>query len=551
MTQPPPTDRPNDAHEIDETTLDDAAVDPGVESPATTEQQPSKARLLLRGTLWQGIGQFVPLVVNILLTPYIIKGLGPKVYAVFLLISSIQALMGTVDGGIGPSANRYFTLYAGRDDRLATTRLLTTLAVIISALAVVAFGLFFWATPTIISFFPTTKVDPEGSMFFLRTMIVLVAINQVRGLFSYVLFANHRFAVTTGMTLFGYLVYVIGLVWTIETGRGLVGIAWMFMVQQGIATLFIIPSACRFLTRRGIGFVSSDVLKDFFGYSWKAQLSTLLDAVALYGDMLIVQRLRPAHAAGFGPGATFAQQLRMVPMNAYSPIQSVVGRAVGAEGERGALATFERVQKPWVAGVTGWVAVGAPAAYFGVNAWLHDSLVRDMPDLPQLPGIVASILLVGNLFWLLATAHVIWCLSVGRSDIELRYGLIAIVLNLVGTIGLIIPFGVIGSVTATAVSQLVACVALIVIMRRKLEVVPSSPFGHIPVVPALVAAVLSAVGTWAASLLVPSVVPYGALGLVVCGLGAAPALVVYALWTLGLDQLRDMAASKIPALRRS
>lgn len=534
----PHADEPNDADE-----LGDVVADPGIEDPAVDHQ--TRRSLLIRGTLWQGIGQFVPLVVNLALTPYIIHGLGERIYAIFLLVSVLQAFMSTVDGGIGPSANRYFTLYAGRGDKESTTRLLVTLASIISVLAVIVFGIFYVLAPSIIAFFPETRADPHGAVFFLRTMVVLMAINQVRGLFAFVLFAYHRFGVTTAMGLLGYVIYVAGLVWTIETHHGLVGIAWMFIIQQCIATLFIIPSACRFLTLRGVGLVSRETLSDFFRYSWKAQLSSLLDVTALQSDMLIVQRLRGSQAAAFGPGQTFAQQLRMVPMNAYSPIQSMVGRAVGADGEQGAVTTFERVQRPWVVAVSGWIAVGAPAAYFGVTAWLHTALHGS-----HLAGLVSSVLLVGNLFYLLALVQIVWCLSVGRSDLELRYGLVALVLNIVGTVALIIPFGVVGSVIATAVSQLIATVYLVRTMRTHLAVSPRSPFDLIPVLPVIVTAAVSFLGTWAMSRLVGGPVPYGPLGLLTCGVGAAPALVLYALWTFGPEQLRTLLATRIPALRR-
>lgn len=538
MTQPPP----DPTAEYDAPPGVDTSPDPGIADPVPAEPR-SKGSLIMRGALWQAVSQVAPLVINLVLTPYIVAGLGAEIYAIFLLVSGLQVFMAAVDGGIGPSANRYFTVYAGRDDREATTRLLTTLAVVIAALTVVVFGIFYTIAPALLAFFPTTKADPAGSVFFLRTMVVLVAVNQVRSLFAYVLYANHKFAVTTLTMLLGYVVYVIGLLWTIHTGRGLVGIAWMFVVQQCLATLLIIPSACRYLTRRGIGFVERPVLADFFGYSWKAQLSSLLDVVGLQGDTMIVQRVRPREATPFGLGGSFAQQLRMVPLNAYAPIQSTVGRAVGELGPKGALATFEKIHKPWVIGVTGWVAVGAPAAYFGLNAWLHEALKGS-----ALGGMVAATLLVGNLFWLLSTIQIIWCLSVGRSDIELRYGIVAVVLNLVGTFALIIPFGVEGSVIATAVSQLVSAVYLVTIMRQRLDVAPRSPFTLVPVVPAICCAALSFVGAWAASHLTGSVVPYGALSLFVCGLGSLPAFVLYILWTLGLHQVRTILGSRIPAL---
>jgi len=490
---------------------------------------------LLRGTSWQALGQFAPLIINLLLTPYIIAGLGKEIYAIFLLVSTIQLFMGAFDGGIGPSANRYFTVYAGRGDTVATTRLLTTLLAIVGAVMLLVFGAFFAFTPQIVAFFDVMDPDPEGSIFLLRTMVVLVALAQARGLFAYVLFAQHKFSVTTITGLVGHVIYTAGLVWSVETHQGLRGIAYTFVLQQAVATALIIPPAWRYLNHRGIAFVSGDVLKDFFGYSWKVQLSSLMDLTAMQGDHLIVGKLAAGQYAFFGPGANFAQQLRMVPMNAFSPLQAMLGRAVGAVGGEGARAEYERLQRLWVIGVVGWVVCAAPAAYFAVSRWLNLSEVKG-GQMSDLPGLSASVLLIGHLFYLIAVIQVIWCLSLGHSELELRYGIVGLVLNLVGTIALIIPFGVLGSIVATAVSQLVAALALTWMMRRKLSVQTSSPWRAVPYDVALLAAALSYLGAWGMSLLVGDL--RGALALVACGAGAIPALIVYVALALDHKELR-------------
>ncbi len=59
----------------------------------------------------------LPLIFNLALTPFVIHGLGVGIYGIFLLVMVIQQFIGSVDGGVGPSARRYFGMYAGRGDR--------------------------------------------------------------------------------------------------------------------------------------------------------------------------------------------------------------------------------------------------------------------------------------------------------------------------------------------------------------------------------------------------------------------------------------------------
>ncbi len=489
-------------------------------------------KTLLKGTTWQALGQFLPLIINLALTPYIIEGLGAEIYGIFLLINTIQLFMSSFDGGIGPSASRYFTLYAGRADAAATTRLLVTLLTIVLGTTTVVFGFFFLATPAIIDFFPVTRPDPEGAAFLLRTMVVLVAMAQIRGLFAYVLFAEHKFAITTTTGLAGHVIYVIGLVWTIEGNHGLKGIALTFIVQQLMATLAIIPAALKHLSRSGVGLLARPDLKEFFGYSWKVQFSSLLDMVSLQGDMLIVSKFAAVQQPQFGPGANFAQQLRMVPMNAFSPVQAMLGRSVGGKGEAAAVADFARIQRLWVLGVVGWVAVGAPAAYYGVTHWVKMG--------SSLPGLVSAVLLVGHLFYLIGIIQILWCLAVGRSDLELKYGLIATGLNLSLTLLLVIPYGVVGTIVATVVAQLVASIALTLMMRRSLPHRAPSPWRQIPYDVAALAASISYLCVYGAQMLVGNVVPTGPFALLLCGLAAAPAACVYAVLVIGPAELRSM-----------
>lgn len=519
MTQPnPPEESPTPLEGAD-SAVDDSA--PG---------RSGMARTLLHGTFWQALAQFAPLIINLALTPYVIHGLGLALYAVFLLINSLQALMGTFNGGIGPSVTRYLTIYAGRRDSEAATRLVTTMAVVVTVVVLVVLAVFAVAVPSIIGFYPVMQADASGAAFLLLTQIVLLGVIQLRSLFQSVLFAEQRFAITSVAMLIGHAIYTVGLILTVESGAGLTGIAWTFVCQQLAGTLIIVPSALRHLTRRGVGFVDRALFREFFGYAAKVQVSSLLGMVGQQADTLIIGKVRPADLGYFGPGQTFAQQLRMVPLNAVGPMEAILGRSLGEHGAESALEDCHRLQRMWVRGVTGFVAAGAPAAYFGVIAWLHLG--------SNLPGVVAAILLVAHLFSLLPRVQIIWCLVLRRAGFELAQGLVFLVVKLAATAVLIAPFGVVGAVLATAGAQLVANAYLTRRIRRRLEVPVDSPWGDVPVIATLVTVVFATACSWGVSLLIGPVIPLGPLGLIACGLAAAPAFLLYLHHAVGIDRIR-------------
>ncbi|MDO5681546.1 MAG: oligosaccharide flippase family protein [Propionibacteriaceae bacterium] len=500
---------------------------------APTKKRGGAAKTLLKGTSWQAASQVLPLVVNLVLTPYVIHGLGQGLYGIFLLVMAVQMFLGSFDGGIGPSAGRYFSIYAGRGDAAATTRLLCTLQIAITIISVVVLGVVFWLAPVIVGFFPVFAPDPGGAIILLRTMLVISAVAQMRGLLAQVLFAHHRFAVSSTALLMGSVVYTAGVIWTVETGQGLTGLAWTFVGQQVIGTLIIVPSALKLLTRAGIGFVDKPLLIEFFQYAWKIQVSGFLTIVSDSAGNLLVGKFAAREMVAFGTGASFSNTVGMVPMNAAFPIQSHIGQKVGADGADGAVDNIAKLEQVWLIMVVGWIAVGAPAALMGVNAWLALGT--------SLPGIVASLLLISRGAQLFVFVQTQWANILGRSDVGMKSSVVNAVFNLGLTFALIGTFGALGSVAATLIASILSAALVLVLVRRVLPTQLGNPLTRVPWHIALLSSVLSLAGAWAAShFLVGTLVPTGALALLTVGLAAAPALGVYLVLALGPQRTREL-----------
>lgn len=509
--------------------------DPAPESsPAVPPSDPGLVRRLLGGTGWQALAQMLPLVFNLALTPFIIHGLGIGIYGIFLLVAVIQQFVGSVDGGVGPSARRYFGMYAGRGDRAATTSLLVTLLVLVTAAATVICGAFFFAAPAVMAFFPGSAEDPEGSVFLLRVMIVIVAVAQVRGLFTQVLLTTNKFRLTALGDLLGFFAYATVMVLTVTNHLGLFGVGLAFIAQQCMPTLVVLPAAIRLLERHAVRFVDRALLGEFFRYAWKVQLSGILSVVAAQGDAIFVGRFAAPQMTAFGTGASFAGTLRQIPMNAYAPIETSIVRSIGAAGPDGAAHEVARIQRLWVRFVAGWIAVGVPAAGFGVTAWLH--LGSD------LPGQVAAAVLLAHGVTLLMLVQRFWLNGLGRSGLTLSHDLLNTVVNLGLTFPLILSFGVLGTVTATLVAAVVAALYLAWLARHRNTHHIPAPWSQVPWLSVLGAFVLAAASSWlVAHYVVGTLIPYGALSLLAIGAAAAPALLLYLGHAIGWHRIREFA----------
>ncbi|GAB76701.1 Membrane protein involved in the export of O-antigen and teichoic acid [Austwickia chelonae] len=485
-----------------------------------------RARALVHGASWQLLAQLAPLVVNLALTPYVITKLGVVAYGLFLIASTLTQFLSQFDGGIGRSATRYFALYAGQGDRRAATRLLTSLLVCVITLTSVTLGTVFVLAPIVVDFFHAPPDLEQDTIFLVRVLTITVGVALARNLFSGVLNAHHRFRLTASTILLGYVVYAVGMLVVLENGYGLWGVAWIFVVQQILATVTLVPSALPLLSADGIGFVTRAELREFFAFAWKVQLAGLLNMTGLQGATLIVGRMAPHDVPVFGPGSTFAYQLRMVPLNAIAPLQSMLGQSIGRRGAPDTVEIFARAQRIWVIVIGGWVAVGAPAAYFGVNVWL--------PLPGEEAGLVASLMLLAHLFALLPEPLGLWCMLLERPEFEMRAGAITVTLMLTLSVLLVPLVGAVGVALATIVAQM-SSFSYRLRMVSRLPVPVPGPLRSVPWTRMVLAALLSFLCVWGmATLIRQGFLPGRGIGLVLCGAAAAPAMAVYVGTTLGL-----------------
>lgn len=502
-------------------------------SPASSEPAAGLRRVILRGASWTTAAQLAPLVVNIVMTPYIIGHFGVARYGVFLLAGVVVQFLGSFDGGINSSVARWSAVYAGSDDRAGTTRLVTTLLAVVSVLGVVLSALLFvFAGPVLDLFHPPADVRDEGA-FLLRVMGFIVGFAQVRGLFAAQLSARQQYAWQSITSIVCFGVYAIGLVVTVELGLGLRGAALTFVAQSVMATLLILPRSLRYLDRSSVGFMAWPDLREFLRYAFRVQLTGLTNIVNTQADTFIVGRLLSVSAiAVYGTGANFASQLRNVPINALGPISTALSAAYGRGGDREAVEVFNRLQRRWVQGCTAWCATALGAAYFGVSTWLGPQF--------ELSGVVACLLTAANAVNLWTGMLTVLLSAVGRPGIEVRYAIVSVAVNIGLTIPLVLAFGLLGTVAATATGSMVASLYLVRLARTRYDPGLRSFLRDVPVLPAVVSVTVVVL----LELLVAPVVPRGALGLVLCGVVAAPGLVVFAVVLLGPRPALTLARSR-------
>lgn len=467
------------------------------------------------------MAQATPVVVNLGLTPYLIHGIGLTQFGIYSLVATITVFLGSFDGGIGTTTQRFFAMYAGQDDRVAITRLLCTSATMVVGGGVVFAVADWFAAPLFIGLFRMPREYYSGTAFLLRTFGLLIVVSLLHSLLVSVLKAHQRFGVTSKSVIFSYLAWSGGIVLAVQDGSGLKGIALALIFEQVVASALILPFVWSYTTRSGVGLTSRAELRRFFAFASRVQTMGLSSLVNMQFDALIIGAFLPIRNVGlYNAGANPATQVRFVATAVIPPAANRLAATYAREGEAAAKVEMAKLQRLWVVGTVAWCSAALGAAYYGVLAWLGPEF--------RTAALVCTILLAGHAVNLLTGVMTAYAGAVGQPGVETRYGLVGMVVNVVLTVPLILV-GVLGVVAATAVGSAVGSLYLLRVARRQLGRDLPNFLLDIPILPALLCFGL----TFAIEVVAAPSMPQGPLGLALSGLPALAGLVLYGITWLG------------------
>ncbi|HET9733598.1 MAG TPA: oligosaccharide flippase family protein [Acidimicrobiales bacterium] len=495
----------------------------------------STVRILLGGTAWNTVSQFVPVPINVVMTPYLIHHLGVDRWGLIALVTTLESIVSSFDGGLTGSVNRYFAIYAGADDRSTTTRMLTTVLAFIFTGGLLLGTVGWLLTPDLVHLFAMpARLRPE-TVFYLRTVAVLLALGFARNAIAAVIIARQRYALNSFLAVSTYGVWIAGLIVTVHGGWGLRGVAVTFLAQQLVATLIIVPPALRYLDRQSVRFLPRSESRKLFSYSAKVQVSGLSRLANAEFDNLIIGTFLSVHSVAlYNAGSGLATQVSGALGNGLTPAATYLARTYGAEGEQGAWNTFVRLQRVWAVVSNGCYAAALGAAYFAIVAWLGPGF--------RVAGVIAMIVVAGQAVLSMASMLGFYCIILGWAGIEVRVGIVNVSVNVAMTAALLFV-GVLGVVTATVVAWLASYLWILHEARRK--VAPRTV--HLVDAVSLPASLLTAVAVFAMEYVLHPAMPTGPLGLVAAAGPAAVGLGLYVLIRFGPRDLGAMGRDVLGA----
>jgi O-antigen/teichoic acid export membrane protein len=245
-------------------------------------------------------GRFaIAIIVFFLLTPFIIDKLGPDDFGLWSLIFSVIGFLGQLDLGFGTAVVKYVAECKGAGDVERRNQLLSTLAIVYFALAViaaagvVALSLFFDRIFAI----PADQQDKA-----LRVLWIIatraVVLNLPLSLFKGILFGEQKIHLLNLVQAVSTILYGLAAWFILDHGFGLITLAWVnlgAMVIEHIAYVFLAYIYVRDL-KISFSMVRGEFLKEAFSFSLFTFIVSVSALILLRTDPIIVKLFLPLSA---------------------------------------------------------------------------------------------------------------------------------------------------------------------------------------------------------------------------------------------------------------
>lgn len=485
---------------------------------------PGGSRLppILAGLGWNAVGQLLVVLVNLGLTPFLLTRLGVDRYGVFAVLASFRGLLSNLDGGIGPTATRYFAVYAGSNDRKATSSLLLTISCMIVVVSGSVLAVAFVLAPQIAGLLRSSPPLHRSAVELLRLFMPLMLVTLLQQGAGRVISAQHRWRYLNAASVLSVFVYAGLVVLFVGQGQGLIGWFWATAGQEAVLVIATCIGVRRFVNLRDLRLLPWLKMRELGRYARRVQVAEVANSFNLEIDALLVGLLFPIHYVAFySIGSNFASQLINLPMNADAPIAVTLSRTFGSGGLDSTLEEFAKLQRLWVRAIAAFPLIGAASAYFAIARWLGPK--------DQLAGVVAAILLLGQAMALMGQVMDSLGKAVNLPGLESRYLGVGMIVNIVFTVPLALTIGMIGVPIGTSLGLMASSLYFLHIARREIAPDLQSFLSEAPV-----KAIGGAIAvTLALEFAIYPVAPAGAPGLIACALPAGVGLGTYLMMTFG------------------
>lgn len=396
------------------------------------------------GSSWLSLG--VNILVGIFLSPFILHRLGDTAFGIWVLIFSVTGYYGLFDLGIRSSVIRYVSTYTATDDNESLARLINTSLASYTVIGVAAMVVTLTATSFVESLF---HIPPELIMtarWLLLMVGTAVALGFPTGVFGGILEGMQRFYWVNVTNLVSTLLRAVLIVYALNRGKGLLTVALITVGLPILGSLVRAGIVLRILPLRfGWRYVDRGSFREIANYSAVSFILMIAYKLRFKTDEIVIGTFLPVAAITY-----FSIGDRLVDY-ASEVVSSLAQIFVPMSGQSDAKGDTERLRRILVAGNRACALIILPITITLVilgksviTAWVGARYVA-------ISYPVLLMLLIPTTFALVQGASVRILYGMAKHQTYAWITLMESIANLILSVILIRPFGLIGDAAGTAI----------------------------------------------------------------------------------------------------
>jgi O-antigen/teichoic acid export membrane protein len=251
--------------------------------------------------MFNWLGTIANMAVGFFLSPFILHRLGDVAFGVFVLANSVVAYLGLLDLGMQSSVLRFVSKGHTKSDHKGASEAISAALWVrlqISALALLLSGALAVVFPHVFKV-PTDLADDARKAILL--IGVTTALTMSMGVVGGVISALNRYDLQNYVNLTQTAIRVLGVVFVLRTGHGIVAIALSELVATLVGNLLLVWIARRLYPELRIQLKKPkpETLRQIWSYSFYAFLTTIAVQLVYQTDNLVVGHFISASAVTF------------------------------------------------------------------------------------------------------------------------------------------------------------------------------------------------------------------------------------------------------------
>ncbi|MBX7256855.1 MAG: polysaccharide biosynthesis C-terminal domain-containing protein [Candidatus Hydrogenedentes bacterium] len=436
----------------------------------------SVRRTLTRNTLFNIGGRICEALVSLVLMYYIYTRVGLAYSGLWGLVGAAIGYVSLVDLGLGSAYGKFIAEHNARGDREGISSVVSTGLAFYAALGVVVVTVG-WPCVDKLMMWMASRRGADGMplhdpafvadmRFLLFGALLVFAASNCVAPFSAVQTGLQRMGVTNAISTVLAFGKAVVTVLFLEFGYGVRGLLYanvtIFMAFAAVTVLsaFLLAPGLRISPR----YLRGATFRMLLGFGWRTQVGRLANLVTFDTDILVIGFvLQQFDRLGlYKFGIELANKMRQIPV-------MLLGAILPAAADLDARAELERLQRLYVLSTKYVSVVLVPLAAFTIGTagilmrtWLGHGF--------ETSAWVLRIIAAGYIANVFAGPGISVALGMGRADLQMRSGILAMIVNIALTVVLYVSIGFYGIPIATAASLFLTTAWFIVVMKSVIGV---------------------------------------------------------------------------------